>query len=228
MAAAAATSSSSRRSNTSGSTAEEEPPLVLRRVDRRGRCCSSCAWHRFCLGCALALSNERLVTHHNAALAIDWNESFYHEHVDFAEMTNVIAHPSTKLMAPTMSKGTRDVTFADCMALFTIEERLEGDSAPYCSECKKRHAAQKRLELWSTPPILVIHLKRLLQTRKLRTSIGFLLHGFDPSPFLVVNNNPNVSETSDDDETDADNDTAAVASAAEPTERRRQASASAR
>ena len=38
---------------------------------------------------------------------------------------DVISHPSTKLMSPTNTHG---VTFADCMALFTSGERLDGDS----------------------------------------------------------------------------------------------------
>lgn len=66
--------------------------------------------------------------------------------------------------------------------------------SPYCAECKVAHGAYKRLELWSTPPLLVIHLKRLLQARKLGTEVAFPLRGFDPTPFLVTSQcNPKPS-----------------------------------
>lgn len=74
-------------------------------------------------------------------------------------------------------------TFAECLEEFTTCEELEQASV-YCSTCKKFETASKTLTLWSTPNVLVLHLKRLLPGRKLFTMVDFPLVGFDPSPFL--------------------------------------------
>jgi len=78
------------------------------------------------------------------------------------------------------------VNFKDCMAEFTRPELLDGDAKPRCPACKKEEKAIKQLDLWNTPQILVIHLKRLLPGRKLFTFVECPLRGFDPSPFLAL------------------------------------------
>lgn len=50
------------------------------------------------------------------------------------------------------------------------------------------HPATKSFELWSTPKVLIIHLKKLIAGRKITTSMDIPLKAFDPSPFLAANN----------------------------------------
>jgi hypothetical protein len=84
-----------------------------------------------------------------------------------------------------------------CMAMFTLTEKLAGDAAVYCSACKTHEDATKTLELYSTPPLLVLHLKRLMPDAKLFTEVRFPLRGFDPSPFLAREGAPAADAAAD-------------------------------
>lgn len=52
------------------------------------------------------------------------------------------------------------VKLADCLREFKITETLDEDNKWYCSICKEHVLANKTMELYRTPPILIITLKR--------------------------------------------------------------------
>jgi ubiquitin carboxyl-terminal hydrolase 8 len=82
-----------------------------------------------------------------------------------------------------LSKETN--TLDDCLNLFCQEESLHGDNQWYCSTCKKHVNATTRTDLWTLPPILIVHLKRFKQDprtgtcSKLKQSIKIKLKGWD-------------------------------------------------
>jgi ubiquitin carboxyl-terminal hydrolase 4/11/15 len=55
---------------------------------------------------------------------------------------------------------THSVSLEKCFRLFTKQEVLSGDNAWYCRNCKEHVSAQKEIQLWSLPRILVVGLKR--------------------------------------------------------------------
>uniref|UniRef100_A0A4W3HLP2 Ubiquitin carboxyl-terminal hydrolase n=1 Tax=Callorhinchus milii TaxID=7868 RepID=A0A4W3HLP2_CALMI len=63
----------------------------------------------------------------------------------------------------------------------------------YCPNCKQHQQATKKLDLWSLPPVLVVHLKRFSYSRywrdKLDTLVDFPISALDMSEFLI---NPNA------------------------------------
>uniref|UniRef100_A0A8C2TRA5 Ubiquitin carboxyl-terminal hydrolase n=1 Tax=Coturnix japonica TaxID=93934 RepID=A0A8C2TRA5_COTJA len=63
----------------------------------------------------------------------------------------------------------------------------------YCPNCKEHQQATKKFDLWSLPPVLVVHLKRFSYSRywrdKLDTLVGFPINDLDMSEFLI---NPNA------------------------------------
>uniref|UniRef100_A0A8C2GB80 ubiquitinyl hydrolase 1 n=1 Tax=Cyprinus carpio TaxID=7962 RepID=A0A8C2GB80_CYPCA len=63
----------------------------------------------------------------------------------------------------------------------------------YCPHCKQHQQATKKLDLWSVPPVLVVHLKRFSYSRymrdKLDSLVDFPLRDLDMSEFLI---NPNA------------------------------------
>uniref|UniRef100_A0A8C4U5X5 Ubiquitin carboxyl-terminal hydrolase n=1 Tax=Falco tinnunculus TaxID=100819 RepID=A0A8C4U5X5_FALTI len=63
----------------------------------------------------------------------------------------------------------------------------------YCPNCKEHQQATKKLDLWSLPPVLVVHLKRFSYSRymrdKLDTLVDFPINDLDMSEFLI---NPNA------------------------------------
>uniref|UniRef100_A0A3Q2Y8E0 Ubiquitin carboxyl-terminal hydrolase n=1 Tax=Hippocampus comes TaxID=109280 RepID=A0A3Q2Y8E0_HIPCM len=80
----------------------------------------------------------------------------------------------------------------DCIELFTTKEKLGAEDPWYCPNCKQHQQATKKLDLWSLPPVLVVHLKRFSYSRymrdKLDSLVDFPLSDLDMSEFLI---NPN-------------------------------------
>jgi hypothetical protein len=95
------------------------------------------------IGCPLGISSLIVHLNHGETIAIDWDEDFFRQHIKFSDMTvrkgglsnaqyveyrilqRVDDHESFRAAS---SIKSHVATFSDCMALFTAEERLEGDS----------------------------------------------------------------------------------------------------
>lgn len=63
------------------------------------------------------------------------------------------------------------VSIDDCFRLFASEEVLSAEDQWYCSTCKTHVQASKKIELWSLPEVLIIHLKRFQYARGFRNKI---------------------------------------------------------
>ncbi|KAG9058490.1 CSN-associated deubiquitinating enzyme Ubp12 [Serendipita sp. 407] len=76
-----------------------------------------------------------------------------------------------------------EITLEDCLDEFTKEETLGKDDLWYCPRCKKHQPATKKLELWKTPDILVVQLKRFgnssLFRHKIDAFVDFPIEGLD-------------------------------------------------
>jgi len=70
---------------------------------------------------------------------------------------NIRFEPFMYLSLP-ISNSCRSVE--DCLMLYLSEEDLTGNNQWYCEKCKCHVDATKKIDLWITPPILIIHLKR--------------------------------------------------------------------
>lgn len=86
---------------------------------------------------------------------------------------------------------TRDKTsLLSSIAEFSKPETLSGDCQWYCPKCKDFRDATKTIQIWSTPPILIIHLKRFLvdshgQRRKIKSLVEFPTSSFDLSDIIM-------------------------------------------
>ena len=63
------------------------------------------------------------------------------------------------------------VSIADCFRLFSSEEVLGADDQWFCAECKTHVQASKKIDLWSMPDVLIVHLKRFQYARGFRNKI---------------------------------------------------------
>lgn len=54
----------------------------------------------------------------------------------------------------------KGLTLDECLDEFGKEEILSEMDTWYCPRCKEHRRASKKFELWKTPDILVMHLKR--------------------------------------------------------------------
>ncbi|KAJ3775965.1 hypothetical protein FB446DRAFT_354015 [Lentinula raphanica] len=81
------------------------------------------------------------------------------------------------------TKSLKGISLNDCLDEFTKEEQLGADDLWYCPRCRKHQQATKKFDLWSTPDVLVVHLKRFSNSRMLRdkidTFVDFPISGLD-------------------------------------------------
>uniref|UniRef100_A0A8C7IHY7 ubiquitinyl hydrolase 1 n=1 Tax=Oncorhynchus kisutch TaxID=8019 RepID=A0A8C7IHY7_ONCKI len=67
------------------------------------------------------------------------------------------------------------VQLQECIELFTTVEILEEENPWYCPICKKHQLATKKLDLWSLPEVLIIHLKRFSYTKYSREKLDIIV-----------------------------------------------------
>ncbi|QMW29025.1 hypothetical protein G4B84_004360, partial [Aspergillus flavus NRRL3357] len=83
------------------------------------------------------------------------------------------------------TRKKRGVSLEECLDEFNKEEILSENDAWYCPRCKEHRRASKKFQLWRTPDILVMHLKRFSASRgfrdKLDVLVDFPVEGLDMS-----------------------------------------------
>eukprot|EP00887_Chlorella_sp_A99_P007535 scaffold2.g7535.t1 len=105
------------------------------------------------------------------------------------------APDASELRAREERHNPAKVTLADCLQVALVggaylePERLDADNSWYCSRCKEFVQANKKLDIWSLPDVLIVHLKRFSHSRfsrdKLDTPVAFPLEGLDMQPYLM-------------------------------------------
>ncbi|XP_026223949.1 ubiquitin carboxyl-terminal hydrolase 11 [Anabas testudineus] len=131
-------------------------------------------------GSAVSFSSQPYV-------AIDWDpemkKRFYNEN----EAEKYMKHSSMEV-----PQQQTTVQLQECIELFTTVETLEEENPWYCPVCKKHQLATKKLDLWSLPEVLIIHLKRFSYTKftreKLDSIVEFPLRDLDFSGCLLRKN----------------------------------------
>lgn len=88
----------------------------------------------------------------------------------------------------------KKVTLDECFNIFQRDEVLDVNNKWYCPHCRTFVCAKKKMELWNTPKIMIVHLKRFLHTAsshlKLDINVKFP-NLFDVSPYIVGPKNEN-------------------------------------
>jgi ubiquitin carboxyl-terminal hydrolase 4/11/15 len=142
-------------------------------------------------------SDERPLIRPGEGIVLDWNDQahdalFGGEKKDADELrgaptwTNVERIPDLELAKRRDLRRTRKkrgITLYECLDEFNKEEILSENDAWYCPRCKEHRRASKKFELWKTPDILVMHLKRFSASRgfrdKLDVLVDFPVEGLD-------------------------------------------------
>ncbi|XVE96263.1 hypothetical protein REPUB_Repub02eG0205800 [Reevesia pubescens] len=86
------------------------------------------------------------------------------------------------------TRPQESISLHKCLEGFLQEEPLGPDDMWYCPRCKKPQQANKKLDLWRLPEILVIHLKRFAYSQylknKLETYVDFPIHDLNLSNYI--------------------------------------------
>uniref|UniRef100_A0A8C7Q9M0 Ubiquitin carboxyl-terminal hydrolase n=1 Tax=Oncorhynchus mykiss TaxID=8022 RepID=A0A8C7Q9M0_ONCMY len=117
-------------------------------------------------------------------VAIDWDPDMKKKCYNENEAEKYVKHQSMEV-----PHQQTTVQLQECIELFTTVEILEEENPWYCPICKKHQLATKKLDLWSLPEVLIIHLKRFSYTKysreKLDIIVDFPLRHLDFSGCLL-------------------------------------------
>uniref|UniRef100_A0A1J3FN28 Ubiquitin carboxyl-terminal hydrolase n=1 Tax=Noccaea caerulescens TaxID=107243 RepID=A0A1J3FN28_NOCCA len=118
--------------------------------------------------------------------AVEWNET-EHEKYDSSYLTHllpVVYRIDFSLKQP----WQEEISMFWCLEAFLGEEPLGQDDMWYCPNCKEHRQANKKLDLWKLPDVLVIHLKRFTYCRyskdKIDTFVDYPVHDLDLSKYV--------------------------------------------
>ncbi|KAH0926393.1 hypothetical protein HID58_018649 [Brassica napus] len=115
-------------------------------------------------------------------LVVKWDEK-EHEKYDSSSYLNDLPE-----VYKATSSVAEKVSLFSCLEAFLAEEPLGPDDMWCCPACKEHRQANKKLNLWKLPEILVFHLKRFAYTRflksKIDTFVDFPIHDLDLSKYV--------------------------------------------
>ncbi|KAJ8401395.1 hypothetical protein AAFF_G00386260 [Aldrovandia affinis] len=137
----------------------------------------------------IRFDEARLQLSDRSYISLDWEPELKQRYFDEKAAEDFEKHESMEC------KPQKKAFFRlkDCIELFTTKEKLGAEDPWYCPNCKQHQQASKKLDLWTLPPVLVVHLKRFSYSRymrdKLDSLVDFPLSDLDMSEFLI---NPNA------------------------------------
>jgi ubiquitin carboxyl-terminal hydrolase 4/11/15 len=135
-------------------------------------------------------------------IIVDWQEDAYSAMYDapnaddpnhgFDQVRDMptLSDPLLESKRKTREQRKRNgITLDDCLNEFGKEEILSEADTWYCPRCKEHRRASKKFELWKTPDVLVMHLKRFsssgFRRDKLDVMVDFPIEGLDLSSRVV-------------------------------------------
>lgn len=87
------------------------------------------------------------------------------------------------------TRRKQGLTLDDCLDEFGKEEILSETDTWYCPRCKEHRRASKKFEIWRTPDVLIMHLKRFssngMRRDKLDVLVDFPIDGLDLSSRVI-------------------------------------------
>ena len=89
----------------------------------------------------------------------------------------------------TDESNSAHINIYDCFEQLTKPERLDEQNEWYCPKCKQFQRANKKIDIYKTPNILIIQLKRFNNRRKIDTTVDFPINNLDISKYVISKNN---------------------------------------
>ncbi|QRV75770.1 ubiquitin carboxyl-terminal hydrolase [Ceratobasidium sp. AG-Ba] len=116
----------------------------------------------------------------NEALICEWHPKLKQQYFSTDDwLVKVQESRPAPLSSSNVSPKKENVNIEHCLDELTKTERLGSRDSWYCSRCKTHRAATKQLQLWSTPNILILQIKRFAKRDKIDELVEFPISGLD-------------------------------------------------
>lgn len=77
------------------------------------------------------------------------------------------------------------ISIYNCFKNFVKLEKLQENNEWFCPQCKTHQKANKKMEIYKAPHILIVHLKRFRNNTKLDSVVDFPINGLDISNYVI-------------------------------------------
>ena len=127
-------------------------------------------------------------------IVLEFNRESKYINQQLFKLNNCIGYKLNYIEIPEKEETNQEedtgiITLKKCFKLFSSEEKLKEDDAWYCPKCKKHVLANKKMELYYTPKILIICFKRFTKHytywEKNDENILFPINNLDLKEFIV-------------------------------------------
>jgi ubiquitin carboxyl-terminal hydrolase 4/11/15 len=131
---------------------------------------------------------EEPLLHLGECLVVDWGWQNYEALFDGRDDEDMRGQETISKQTPVLEdkelsekrkkrteRKKNGISLDECFKVTAQGEILTEENAWYCSRCKELRQAEKTLEIWTAPDILVIHLKRFSAARQFRDKIDILV-----------------------------------------------------
>ena len=81
-------------------------------------------------------------------------------------------------------KNLKNLNLEEILNNFNQIEKLSKDNEWFCPKCKKHQLADKKMEIYYVSEIVILHLKRFRNNRKIETLVDFPIENLDLTKFL--------------------------------------------
>ena len=112
-------------------------------------------------------------------ITIIWNSKFIKDIVRFTDIN--LYDICDKIYEKSTNK---DIKLEKLLEEFSKEEKLDKDNLYRCENCKEELEANKKIEIYHLPKILIIHLKRFNNNKKINTFIDYPLTDLDLNNYI--------------------------------------------
>ena len=132
----------------------EKLPFELKYINSYGMICSECNIQDQCRGCKIIPDDSTVkFSDKFKTIIIEWTNPNYY----CVENGNLLALSDdySILKEKYSNSDAKSIHLTDCLNLFSETETLGSNDKWYCPSCKRFVKASKKIELWSSPEILV-------------------------------------------------------------------------
>jgi ubiquitin carboxyl-terminal hydrolase 4/11/15 len=88
-------------------------------------------------------------------------------------LASLLRHKATVTADDRAIEYSMAVTLDDCFEAFTSKDVLDQDNQWRCPKCEQFVCAKKKMDVWSAPRCLIVHLKRFTATEKIDVPVDY-------------------------------------------------------
>ena len=136
----------------------------------------------FNLNCAPPNTNTNIITKN-----LDNYKNQNQKNENFLNIPNLQTGTPAKIIPNPFENMKTEISLDETFEILGEEELLDENNEWFCENCKKKQRAKKKLEIYNTPKILIIQIKRFSHINKINTKVNFPLIDLDLSKYILSN-----------------------------------------